>query len=439
MTFLRDVSYNFTKQVTMLFCGLVSSVVVSRVLGPTDRGVLALVMLIPSMLLLFGDLGIPFANVYFLGKKRVRPRDVAFNSLVIGLLVGSLLALGSILLLPIIGSYVAPGVPVTYSIIAISVLPFSLAVGFLASILVGLQKIREACIITMIISVGSTAGTVFVLLELNGGVEGLLILSLITGIAVFVFFVAYIKKVAGYSRHISQTYVRESANYGSKAYLANALNFFNRKLSYFILGYFLGALDVGYFAVAIGLAEMIWIIPSTVSFVLFPSVASTDSTSAGDLTAMSCRFVFFVSTTICVAAAALGGIAIHILYGDPFAPSYLPLVLLLPGILLASTGSLTSSYLAGIGKVIYAPIIDGTGLLVAIILNLLLIPSFGIVGASIATSICYAYTGLLGVHFFRKHSELDLREVYLVKRSDISILIRRVLNVTIKDQNRPKT
>jgi O-antigen/teichoic acid export membrane protein len=213
-------------------------------------------------------------------------------------------------------------------------------------------------------------------------------------------------------------------NYGSKAYLANALDFFNRKLSYFILGYFLGALDVGYFAVAIGLAEMIWIIPSTVSFVLFPSVASADSGSAGDLTAMSCRFVFFVSTTLCVAAAALGGIAIHILYGDPFAPSYLPLVLLLPGILLSSTGSLTSSFLAGIGKVIYAPIINATGLVLAITLNLLLIPSFGIVGASVATSICYAYAGLLGVHFFRKHSKMSLSDVYLIKRKDISVLFK---------------
>jgi O-antigen/teichoic acid export membrane protein len=332
----------------------------------------------------------------------------------------------SIVLLPTIGIYATPGIPMIFSIIAIMVIPFTLTTGFLSSILLGMRKIKETSVITIIITVVSTIATVVVLILLGGGVKGLLILSLITGVVTFIFFVTYINKVSGFSHHISRSYVRDSTIFGFKPYVANALNFFNYRLSFFILGYFVGVLDVGYYSVAIGLAEMIWIIPSTVSYVLFPSVASTDSVSGGELTATSCRYVFFISMALCLGAAVLGWYVIQILYGDSFSPSYLPLVLLLPGILLNSVGSLTSSYLNGVGKVIYAPFINGTELVLTITLNLLLIPSFGILGASVATSVCYAYDGLMSMHYFRKHSNMNLRDVLLIKRKDISILLRKL-------------
>jgi O-antigen/teichoic acid export membrane protein len=47
---------------------VVTGVVAARTLGPTDRGYLALVVLVPTVLVLAGNIGLPLATTYFMAK-----------------------------------------------------------------------------------------------------------------------------------------------------------------------------------------------------------------------------------------------------------------------------------------------------------------------------------------------------------------------------------
>ena len=169
-----------------------------------------------------------------------------------------------------------------------------------------------------------------------------------------------------------------------------------------------------------------WIIPSAIGFVLFPSVSSSNKKDAAALTASTCRHSFFLTSILCIGTAFFGKYAIEIVYGKVFLPSYLPVLILLPGVLIISTATLTSSYLNGIGKVIYSPIITSTMLVINITLNIILIPAYGILGAAIASSICYSYGGLLGVFFFLKNSDISLKDVYIMKKDDFLFYIRKI-------------
>ena len=56
---------------------LLSGVVVARALGPTDRGYLALLALVPVLLWQLGSLGLPVATTYFVAQDPSRRREVS--------------------------------------------------------------------------------------------------------------------------------------------------------------------------------------------------------------------------------------------------------------------------------------------------------------------------------------------------------------------------
>ena len=419
LTFVKDASTNFVKQIVMLVSGIVTSIVIARVLGPTGKGIYALVMLAPSMLLLSGEFGITMANIFFIGKKKIKISVLSSNSLIFGLINGLFLILVFLLIYPFIQDSIFKGVDSVYIYFILIIMPFSLATQYLGGILVGLLKIKQSCYITIVQTTINTVGIATILLVLSGHIMNLLVFSMIMTISLFITYVLYIEKLTGFAKKFSWKSFKKCFNYGSKGYLANIFTFFNYKLDMFMVNFFIGIAAVGYYSLSVGLAEMLWIIPSSIAFVLFPKVSSSEKYEASELTAAVCRHTFFLSLVLCVLAVLFSKYAINIVYGDRFIPSYLPLMLLLPGILMGAISKHLSAYLNGIGKVIYAPIRATTGLIINIVLNLILIPNYGIRGAAIASSISYTVPSLLNNFYFAKHSNLGLKELYILQKSDL--------------------
>jgi O-antigen/teichoic acid export membrane protein len=426
LTFVKDVSTNFVKKTVLLVSGIITSIIIARVLGPTGKGIYAMVLLVPSMLLLLGEFGITMANIFYIGKKKIKRSVLSYNSLVLGLINGLFLIFAFLLIYPFIQDSVFKGVDSIYIYFILIIIPFSLATQYLSGILVGLLKIRQACYITIIQTIINTAGVATILLILSGYIMDLLVFSMIMTISLFVFYVLYIEKLTGFTKKFTLKSFKKCFNYGSKGYLADMFMFFNYRLDMFMINFFIGITAVGYYSISVGLAEMMKIVPRTIGFVLFPAAVSTNKKDATELTAATCRHSFFLSLILCIVATFFGKYAIEITYGEVFLPAYLPLLALLPGMLISSTGALTSAYLNGIGKVIYSPIITSTELTINIVLNIILIPIYGILGAAIASSICYSYGAVLGVFFFLKNSDITLKDVYLIKKSDLDIYIDKL-------------
>ena len=63
--------------------GVISGVILARWLGPYDRGILALVLLVPSTVLTLVKLGVSQATVYYINRKEASVDQVASNSVVL--------------------------------------------------------------------------------------------------------------------------------------------------------------------------------------------------------------------------------------------------------------------------------------------------------------------------------------------------------------------
>jgi NAD(P)H-hydrate epimerase len=72
---------------------VLTGIITARWLGPTDRGLFNLLVLLPTVLSNFVKLGIPQASVYYMRRKNVPASDVASNSLWFAITMGSALAI----------------------------------------------------------------------------------------------------------------------------------------------------------------------------------------------------------------------------------------------------------------------------------------------------------------------------------------------------------
>ena len=91
--FARDSFGIFAAQIAVMALGIGTSVITARALGPSGRGLLQLLTIFPATMSNFAKLGIPVANVYCIRRRGARTSAVASNSLLLGLGLGTALAL----------------------------------------------------------------------------------------------------------------------------------------------------------------------------------------------------------------------------------------------------------------------------------------------------------------------------------------------------------
>ena len=89
----KNSAITFSSQILIFVSGLATSIILARALGPKGKGIYTLIILIPTVMLKLGSLGIEAANVYFTGSKKYKIEDIVSNSLLSSILLGSILFL----------------------------------------------------------------------------------------------------------------------------------------------------------------------------------------------------------------------------------------------------------------------------------------------------------------------------------------------------------
>jgi O-antigen/teichoic acid export membrane protein len=101
-----------------------------------------------------------------------------------------------------------------------------------------------------------------------------------------------------------------------------------------------------------------------------------------------------------VGLALVGRPFIEIVYSADFLAAYIPMLVLLPGIVLLGGGKVLTNEVAGRGYPQYNSLASGVSLILTVVLDLMLIPRFGVVGASAASTMAYATIFVLAIVFY---------------------------------------
>lgn len=180
---------------------------------------------------------------------------------------------------------------------------------------------------------------------------------------------------------------RQVLHFGGTVVVADALQLANYRIDLFILAAFVPVADIGVYAVAVALAEMLWQLPQAVSRSMLPRIV------AGQLDRAR---VSRISLGLGVVAAGLGVVGwlmtvrlVEPVFGADFAAVPLVLAVLLPGVVLVSAAKPLAAWTISCGLPRRNLKASAVGFLVVILGNVVLVPRFGILGAAAASTLAY--------------------------------------------------
>jgi O-antigen/teichoic acid export membrane protein len=425
--FFRNSLLTVARQLSGIAIGLGTAMVTARYLGTTGQGIYSLAILLPTMLMLFLNLGIEVSTVYYIGRKE-ETLGTIYKTNVISALVLSLVSflIGTLLIVFASDALFGSDTPRGILFLCLSILPVLFLNIFLQSIYHGRQDFKRLTGVLFFSQLLTLLLMCLLIVVFQLGLLGALI-STVTGHVTTLSVNWYLLRnnygLNWKSSRFSLEYVKKSVLYGIKNHLSNVATFLNYRADLIMIALFVNSAAVGIYAISVSVAEQLWFLSRAVSMVLFPKISSlTSEAERNRLTSVVGRSVLALSIVGGIFFYFLSGWFITLMFGADYAVGALSLQLLLPGIIVGSLERIIANDISGRGKpgiVMYVSFVTVT---CNLLLNLLLVPRFGMIGASIATSTTYTLSSLIYVIIFKRLTGVAYKEFIILQQDDLKLL-----------------
>jgi O-antigen/teichoic acid export membrane protein len=389
-----------------------AGLLVARVLGPEGRGQYALLVLVPTTLVLLLHLGIGQANTFLIGRQAAPVQRIAANSLLWGGLGGTMIVAALLALWRLWQPAFLPYLPLPLLAVSCLTVPLALVHLFASFALLGLGQVRRYGILLLIEGIGQLAFLVLFMLVIPGGLMGAALAWTLTALTCAVVSVTWLVSPVLWTLRPDLHLLRQQLAYGLRIYPSGIMQHLNLRFDQFLVGAFAGAGQLGLYAVAASLTEAVWQIPIAISTALFSRVSTTTDRHANAVTPRALRAALALTALGVLGLLLVGRFLLRTLFGPEFEAALPSLYWLLPGTLLFAVPRVLEGDLAGRGHPLATSLAVGAAVVVTVVFDLLWIPLRGIVGAAQASSLAYAVNALVLLVAFARITGLGWRRLW---------------------------
>ncbi len=390
---------SYATNVGVATLGLANVLIVSRALGPAGRGEVAFMMTIASMTTFAAGFGVQTANAYFGGSAEQLRRRLASNSVVIAVVFGAL-GTGAVTLLihivPAAGGHVDSGTRwIALASPPIAILGTYLTVLVQSDYRFGITNLTWLLPpATNVIANGvmHTLGVLTVRTAITTWVAGQAL-----GMIVLLWYTAY--RLSGFSRP-DVGLARRMVGFGVKTHAGQIGMVANYRLDQWLLGAISGNRELGLYSVAVSWAEILFFLPTVIANVQRPDLVRSSREEAGRNAAAALRLALLLILLSGAAIIAAAPFLCTTIFGDAFAGSVPDLRILALGALGVALTKQLGNAMMSQGKPLRETAAIVVAFLVTALADVLLIPKYGDVGASLASTVSYSTGGLIMAAIF---------------------------------------
>ena len=419
----KKIFYTFSAKTLTSFLSLVIVIMTARYLGAEGRGVISIFVLNVAYVLMFIEFAGGGALVYLL------PR-FNFYQLLIPSYAWAFIWAGLISTLLSVTGLSPPEYHI--HLIFISLIHGLSAIN--SAMLLGYERIK-AHNISGIVKVVVLLVTFFVLLEFYPtlGFDAYLYamyLSFLSGLMITTIYL--FKEIKPVATQQMKSVLKEVFSSGFFVQIGNFLQLFNYRLSYYILEFYYGTASVGIYSTGVSLAEAFWLISKSIGMVQYARISnSTDEEYNRTLTIRLVKFTFIATAVLLIPFILLPERFYVILFKHSnFAEVRQVIIYLSIGVATFSVSGMFSHYFSGIGKFHINTYSSGIGFIITVLAGILVIPTYGIMGAGITATCSYlASTVYQSVVFCRLTSTRPSE--FIPKSDDLGLIreeIRKLIN-----------
>jgi O-antigen/teichoic acid export membrane protein len=397
--------------------------ILARALGPSGRGGLAAVLAPLQLVPMVVTFGIPQALVYVVATGRASGAQARRLALALGAGTGAISAAGVIALTP---SLLHRYPHQQHLLIVLSLtLPVIMAVGALRYVAQGtghyelMTRERWFSVLVRLVLIATFA--VAGLLTIAAAAwftHGVAVVATLLLLPVF----RIRGKVEG-ARGSEPQLTRFVVRYGLVTWMGTVGGVLVTRLDQVLLTPLAGAKELGYYAVAVSIAEVPLVALLAVRDVLFTASADRDDS---DLVARASRATILVALPLCVAGILLAPVAVPPIFGSGFEPSVRMTQVLFVATLPNAIAMVLTSGVMAAGRPGLATRAQLSAAVVTVVALLLLVPALGAIGAAYASLLAYTTAGILVSLGFGRVSRLGPREFLVPRQSDLVQIVTRI-------------
>ncbi|MBV8470263.1 MAG: polysaccharide biosynthesis C-terminal domain-containing protein [Burkholderiaceae bacterium] len=213
----------------------------------------------------------------------------------------------------------------------------------------------------------------------------------------------------------------------------NLVALMNYKVDLFLVERLLGRADTGVYSIAVLIAELLWLISSSVTQASYAGIGTADRSMAGKRTAKAVRLSLLTLLLISPLIWAAAVVVLPRLLGPGYEHVPVLLAALLPGVVMYGAASGLSAYFTNhAGRPMLPALLAGLSLVLTLVLSGLLIPAYGALGAAVATTLSYIVAVCVSMLMFAWMSGQHISRLFVPDQSDLQAvkgLFRRLSGV----------
>lgn len=419
---VRGVKASFAAQILYMLSNAVLIVVLTRLfLSPESFGRLYFALSVLGVVGIFASLGLPKSTARYVNEyaekdpqqlRYIIRWSMVFLAVLVAI-VATVLIVSSDALARWLGEPIAP-----FLLVGAAYLAARAFSGHLSMILQGFNRITWSAALTAIDGVGRVVVAVALVAAgfgalgaLWGYVAGYTLAVLVGGVLVYRYYYARFAEAAepetGLARRLLEYSVPLTATKGAGV--------IDSKLDSVLIGILLNTSAVGFYIVAKQVSDVLSAPAGAFGTSLSPALgeqkARQNVERASRLYTESLRYVLLLYIPAAAGLILVAEPVIRLVFGSDYLPAVPVLQVLSVFVVAYAVTKITSDGLDYFGRARSRAIAKGGMAVSNVVLNLLLIPVFGVVGAAVATVITFTAYTLVNVYFIHQELTLDFRGI----------------------------
>ena len=403
------------------------SIVLARTIGPSGNGRFALLITLAGMTAMVVSLGLTAGFAYEVSRRRWTVREVGRTAYGCALGLGVVGFGAGLAIFAATRGSVFHDLRTELGVLALASVPPVIAYEYADAILLARERYEDYAALEL-----THSATLLVIgagLAIPFGLTGAVVGLPAAAVAGCILGAVLLAREARRDDVDASGSLQRALGFGVPSWGANLLTQINYRFDVLLLAGFASARDVGVYSVALTLTSIAWVLPQALQTVLFPRVAAlTESTVRGELSgeesdaalSKAVRHGVLLTLPAALLISALLLVAIPLIYGPKFHQTIWLGFVLLPGTLMLGIGKILQAATTGRGYPRYALYASAVTVVVTLALYLGLIPPFHAWGAAAGSSLSYAFGAVVALYFFRRVTNLSLRDAFLPRREDVS-------------------
>jgi len=412
----------------------------ARLLQPRNYGLFVLALTVFGSFQLFARLGIPgSAGRYVAEFKETDPGQlpgIVRFSFLLNLAAIAVTVLVVFLGYPLITDLLGEPELAPFLTVGTILLVFGTVQTYIRKVLQGFEEIRAVAVLKAAEPVGRLVfalGLVLAGFGALGAYVGYVVSSALTTAVGAGYLLVRLRKYRGERSAPEPGLRRRITEYSIPLTATNSAMILDKRIDTLLVGFFLSPVEVGFYTLADRVVRFVEMPMSALGFTLSPMFGSEKA--SGNIERISRLYETALVNTLLLYIPAAAGIVlvadplIRLVFGPAFSGAIIVLQVLGLYVILKAVTKLTDNGLNYLGRARDRAIFRAATAVLNVVLNVALLPVFGVAGAAVATLISYGlYTA---ANLYVVSLELELRSGVLVKQLVSISLITTAMSAVV--------